>query len=536
MAKSELAALLRRHLRLAMVGVQHNISTTELIERDEAGREAAQRASDLRQARQQWSRREFLTKTATAAVGAAFLSSLSRDALAFAQQRRVVVVGAGLAGTIAALRLTQARARVDLYEASKRTGGRTYTLRSFFPNQIAELGGELVDSGHATMQALLKEFGNALVDMQKVDEKVEKEVYFFNGARVDRTAILDEFRPVAEAIIGDLKTISGDITYGFPSNAQLLDNLSIAEWLDKRGISGNIRALLASAYIAEYGTELDQQSSLNMLQLIGTDMGEQGDQFEIFGASDERFRIREGSDNLARKMVARLRRPPITESVLEAVKPKDTGGYVLTFSIRGKSTDVEADDVVLAIPFTALRNVDLQVEMPPLKKQAIAELGYGVNTKLMLGFGSQMWRKAGSSGSVFTDLPFQNSWETSRGQGNTNGILTSFSGGQAALAMGEGEKKDKAQEFLAQAAQVFPGLEKAYTGRHERFAWGTYEFTQGSYSAYRPGQMTRFRGVEAEPVGRIFFAGEHTSLVAQGYMEGAAESGERVAKELLATQ
>jgi monoamine oxidase len=529
MAKSELAALVRRQLRLAMYGVQHNISTGELIERDDTAHDAK-----LRHAQRQWSRREFLTKTAVAATGAAFLASLDRSTIAFAQQRRVVVVGAGLAGTLAALRLQQARARVTLYEGSRRVGGRTNTLRSFFPNsQIAELGGEYVDSGHITIQALLKEFGGNLVDLQKIDEKVEKEIYFVGGQKIERATILDEFRPVAEAVIGDLKALSGDILYNAPSNAQLLDNLSIAEWMDKRGITGNIRAVLASAYIAEFGAELDQQSSLNFLTLLGTDMGEAGDKFEVFGISDERYRIREGSDNIARRIAARLSRPPVYEAILQAIKPKDTGGYVVTFDVKGKVTDVEADDVVLAIPFTTLRNVDIQVEMPELKKQAIAELGYGVSTKLMAGFGSQLWRKAGSNGSVFSDLPFQNSWETSRGQGNTNGILTSFSGGNAAVAMGEGEKKDRAKEFVDQVNQVFPGADKGYTGRHERFAWGTYPLTMGGYSSYRPGQWTRFRGVEGEPVDRIFFAGEHTSLDAQGYMEGAAESGERVAKEVL---
>lgn len=528
MAKSELMALLRRQLRLAAHGVQHNISTPELIERDEAA---------LYHQSRQWSRREFLQKSAIAVGGAAFLASLDRAAIIRAQARKVVVVGAGLAGTIAAFRLQQAKAQVELYEASKRVGGRTYTQRSFYANsQMAELGGELVDSGHVTLQALLQEFGGTLADLKKVDEKVENDLYFFKGAKIEKATIIEEFRPVAEAIIGDLRTLTdpdADILYSAPNNAQLLDNTSIAEWMDRRGISGTIRELLTAAYVTEYGAELDKQSSLNLLWFIGTDLGENGDQFSIYGESDERFRIREGSDNLPRKIGARLRKPPTYESVLEAIKERSGGGYVLTFSIRGIAKDVEADDVVLAIPFTMLRNVDIQVELPPMKRKAIDELGYGNNTKLMLGFGTQVWRKAGFNGSVYTDLPFQTTWETSRGQGNTNGILTNFTGATTATAVGEQEEKAAANAFLEQYAQIVPGIKSAYTAKHSRFAWGGYEWTKASYASYLPGQYTGLRGAEAEPVGRIFFAGEHTSLDFQGFMEGAAESGERVAKEVI---
>ena len=528
MAKTDLMTLLRRQLRLATHGVQHNISTAELIERDEAA---------LYHQARQWSRREFLQKSAIAVGGGAFLASLDRAAIIRAQARKVAVVGAGLAGTIAAYRLQQAKATVELYEASKRVGGRTFTQRSFYANsQIAELGGELVDSNHVTLQALLQEFGGTLADLKKVDEKVEKDLYFFKGAKIDQAEIIEGFRPIAEAIIGDLKTLTdpeGDILYSAPNNAQLLDNTSLAEWFDRRGISGTIRDLLSVAYVTEYGMEMDKQSALNMLWFIGTDLGETGDQFSIYGDSDERFRIREGSDNLPRKIGARLRKPPIFESVLEAIKERSGGGYVLTFSIKGVSKDIEADDVVLAIPFSTLRNVDIQVELPPLKRKAIDELGYGNNTKLMLGFGTQVWRKAGSNGSVYTDLPFQSSWETSRGQGNTFGILTNFSGGDAATTIGAADEKEAANGFLEQYAQIFPGIKTAYNAKHSRMAWGQYEWTKAAYSGYLPGQYTGIRGVEAEPVGRIFFAGEHTSLDFQGFMEGAVESAERVAKEVI---
>ncbi|MBX3062665.1 MAG: FAD-dependent oxidoreductase [Anaerolineae bacterium] len=526
MASSTFMTMLRQQLRLAAHGIQHNLSNDELMECDAVAYEHAQARA--------WSRREFLLKGVTAAAGATFLMSLDRATRAFAQDRRIVVVGAGYAGMVAAYRLQQAGAKVEVYEGSKRIGGRAYTLRSFFPgSQHAELGAEIVNTSHENTIKLVQELGGSFTDLHSVDARVQPEIFFFQGAEVKREQIIEEFRPVAEAILNDLKSLTGDVTYAAPNNGQLLDNISIAEYLDKRGISGNIRALLETAYISEYGADLDQQSSLNLLRVISTDIGEKGDQFQIYGAIDHRYRIREGADNAARKIGTRLRKPVFLEHMLESLKEKSGGGYVLTFQGANKVVEVEADDVVLAIPFTMLRNVDIQVELPPQKQQAIQELGYGSNTKLMIGFGTQVWRKGGASGTVFSDLPFQASWESSRGQGNTFGILTSQTGGSAAAAMAQGETKQHAEAFLNDLMNMFPGAKSAYNAKFERFSWGDNPLSLGSRPTYKPGQYTSFRGVEGEPVGRIFFAGDHTSVAAQGFLEGAIESGERVVKEIL---
>lgn len=271
--------------------------------------------------------------------------------------------------------------------------------------------------------------------------------------------IIEGFRPVAEAIIGDLKTLTdpeGDILYSAPNNAQLLDNTSLAEWFDRRGISGTIRDLLSVAYVTEYGMEMDKQSCLNMLWLIGTDLGETGDQFSIYGESDERFRIREGSDNLPRKIGP-------TTTAQTAHFEIGAGGDQGTQRRRIRA-DIQHQGHFRKIlkPMTWCWQFHsrrcamsiFRMKLPPLKRKAIDELGYGNNTKLMLGSGTQVWRKAGSNGSVYTDLPFQSSWETSRGQGNTFGILTNFSGGDAATAIGAADEKEAANGFLDQYAQI----------------------------------------------------------------------------------
>jgi monoamine oxidase len=126
-------------------------------------------------------------------------------------------------------------------------------------------------------------------------------------------------------------------------------------------------------------------------------------------------------------------------------------------------------------------------------------------------------------------------WETSRRQAGESGIITNFTGGRRGVTIGQGTAEQQALIAAGDFDKVFPGsvadhnVEKAV-----RFHWPLNEFALGSTSCYRPGQWTEFRGIEGESVGRIFFAGEHTSLRAQGYMEGACETGERAAREMLA--
>jgi len=194
---------------------------------------------------------------------------------------------------------------------------------------------------------------------------------------------------------------------------------------------------------------------------------------------------------------------------------------------------VTASHVVLALPFTLLRQVQLHVELPEPKRRAIAELGYGTNAKLMVGFSSRPWRtQYGSDGSTYTDLGYMQTWETSRLQPGASGILTNFTGGKRGLALGQGTAEQQASHFLEEFNRLFPGVSKAYNGRVARMHWPTYPLTQGSYAAYRVGQYTRLAGAELERVRNLHFCGEHTSLDAQGFMEGGALTGAVVASEL----
>jgi monoamine oxidase len=174
--------------------------------------------------------------------------------------------------------------------------------------------------------------------------------------------------------------------------------------------------------------------------------------------------------------------------------------------------------------------VEMRVALPPVKRRAIAELGYGANAKLILGMQRRFWRKQGLSGDFYTDEPFQSGWDSSRLQAGAAGSLTLFLGGTQGVRVGQGTPQAQVAAFLPRLERVLPGARTHYTGTAHRFHWHSHPHTRGSYSCWKVGQYTTLAGAEFEPVGRLYFAGEHTSLDYQGYMNGAAETGRRVAQ------
>lgn len=484
------------------------------------------------------SRRSFVSGTAAtlslASLGACAPTRRPRLSAADREAASVLVVGAGIAGLSAAYRLQQAGMRVRVIEAQNRIGGRMFSLRNRFADgQVCELGGELIDTGHTHMQDLARELGIELNDLSTDDATLRRATWFIGGQLRSEAEVVRAFQPLALRIRDTLKPFGDafDPTWRTPQGAEALDRMTIAQWFDREGVSGWIRTLLTVAYTTEYGMEIDRQSALNFLLLIG----DASEPFEVFGDSDERFHVRGGNDRIVQELATRVNAIIETGTVLEALEQLPDGNFVASVLKNGSASTIQATHVVLAIPFTVLRNVKLAVNLPPVKQRAITELGYGTNAKLMVGFSSRPWRTAhGNNGSIFTDLPFQLTWETSRLQPGTAGILTNFTGGTHGVELGQGTEESQASALVAQLEQIVPGVAAARNGMTQaRFHWPTNPWVLGSYAGYQPGQWTGIRGEEITNVGRLFFAGEHCSLDAQGFMEGGCETGQRVSEHIL---
>jgi monoamine oxidase len=245
--------------------------------------------------------------------------------------------------------------------------------------------------------------------------------------------------------------------------------------------------------------------------------------------------VRGGNDLIPRALATRLSDAIETGTVLEAITQRANGDFVLSLKQDAASRELRASQVLLAIPFTTLRQVRMDVPLPAAKQRAISALRYGTNAKLMIGFNQRRWRDHyHSSGSVYADLPFQTTWETTRQQAGAGGVLVNFTGGRHGIDIGQDSAKAQADKAARELAAIFPGLAAAREGAQAvRMHWPSFPWTQGSYACFGPGDWTTLRGVMGETVGRLYFAGEHCALDTQGFMEGGCESGETAAAAIL---
>ena len=193
--------------------------------------------------------------------------------------------------------------------------------------------------------------------------------------------------------------------------------------------------LLDVAYTIEYGADSSEQSSLNLLYLLG--YRGQG-QLRIFGASNEKYHVVGGNDQIPSALAERLAGQITVESVLVAIALRADGSYSLAFRQGSTTRTVAADRVILALPFSILRSsVDIsKAGFSERKRTAIRDLGMGTNSKLHLQFKTRHWNSLDCNGETFADTGYQNTWEVTRAQRGTAGILVNYTGGKIGASFG----------------------------------------------------------------------------------------------------
>jgi monoamine oxidase len=363
--------------------------------------------------------------------------------------------------------------------------------------------------------------------------RLEPETYFINGRHYTQAQAARAFVPLAKRILEDYDSLADVVNYKIEGGGGALDRMSVTQYLDKIEATGWIRELLEVAYVTEYGLDPGEQSALNFVFLIGTGNLKDPGVCALLGESDERYKVRGGNQRIVDELVRRVDAQVHRRHRLEAIRSKGSG-FTLTFQTSGGVRDEDADVVVLAVPFTLLRDVAMGVELPEVKSRAIRELGYGANAKILVGFHNRPWQTLGYSGATYSDEPFQLAWDNSYLQLPPTGGLTLYSGGRLAVEAGNGTAEEAAARLMRGVERAYPGATRARNGKVSRFHWPTFAWTRASYSCYKPGQWTSIAGAEGLPVGNLFFAGEHCSEDFQGYMNGAAQSGADTAKAVLA--
>jgi monoamine oxidase len=469
---------------------------------------------------------------------------------------QVAVVGAGLAGLTAAFRLEQAGLDVALFEANpERVGGRCWTERSFFgADQIAEHGAQRIDTRHLEIRELAAELG---LDMY--DHLAGQESEALATVRdPSLTSESGEVAPMAsilhDALLADMAR-RGISVGGPPGDDALteaeaeLDAISVADWIEANldgGIASPTGQAFVTALAIERGTELSEVGGFFLAEgydmIMGLFVGAV-DHEHVERVADARYQVNGGNDRLPDALRSRLSPGVLTLGAkLTKLAGTADGRVELDFA---SGLSVSADAVILALPFTTLRQVDLaDADFSDSKRAAIDELPLGDLTKIIMQFDRPRSDFPEWDGVVYSTNPRLIALCTSTGEEGEEQqagsmIVTAFFGGADCRALSNGVAHAPATEAVVSPVldvldAAVPGLKAAFTGLAWMDSWCDNEYSLGAFSAFRPGQTARFHHVIGVPEGSVFFAGEHTSTSHRGFMNGAVESGERASREVMA--
>lgn len=491
-------------------------------------------------------RRRFVQSSLAAGGAATFAHTLASFPVGVRRTPAVAVVGGGLAGLVAALRLREAGLDATVYEGRHRLGGRVFSATGVVGDGLdVDLGGAFINADHADMLTLARDLGVPLWDRGAAAARsgAPQTAFLFDGRAIPEAEVAAALGPIADVLAEDAAQVDAD----FLGAGAEIDALSVTDYLDRHASALGepwVRLLLEQAIRVEYGVEPHESSALQLLALMPRVLG---DDVEVLGASDERYVVQGGTSRLVDALADRLRDHVRLGKKLARVAPIDASGargYELTFE---DGETVSADFVVLALPFTALRRVRVDVELPALLREYVSEARLGVNEKLFVGFRERAWRtENGFARDAFADRGFSAAWEeTARQPEYERAVLTAFYGADQAREALDVPVREEAQRVVQSFVDAgFGAFDGAANGLALRTRWARDAMSRGSYTSFAPGQWTRFARclwVEADDAGKrqevvvggIAFAGEHLSHEHYGFMNGAAQTG-RLAAEAIA--
>jgi monoamine oxidase len=493
-------------------------------------------------------RREILGAAGTLAGGLALAGS---PALALARQLgraptppRIAIVGGGLAGLRCAHELWTRNPRrplaASVYDANpERSGGRCWTLRDFFdPSLITEHGGAFINSDQHAIRRLLARLGLEEEIVNGGDLPKGEEVYLIGGAPYSYREANSDWAavgyPAFRAALRELRT---------PSGEKRLDAMSVPEWLQSTEIGAHSRfgrLMLANA-VTENGGDPGDMSALDLIEVTGHNPRSS---LNPIPGDDERYHVVGGNDQIVTRLISQLPADALHAGhELVALRANADSSSRLVFQVAGAGTrEVDADLVVLALPFSTLRAVDLSRSgLSPLKRRVIKSFGMGANAKIHVELRHKTWPALGYSGACYSDWEgFCCAWDNSvtLGADSSPALLLGFPGGRVrrsgltGAAHGQAPLAD-VDWFLNQIELLYPGTRAAYDGRAYEDHWALDPWVGGAYSYCRVGQASSYGEIAGATEGRIHFAGEHTSIANQGFLEGAVETGERAARQIL---
>lgn len=481
-------------------------------------------------------RRDFLKETvvAAAALSASSLNTFTSGQRSLERRgatKKIIIIGAGLAGLSAAYELTQAGHDVTVLEARVRPGGRVHTLRDPFADGLyAEAGATRVPNHHHFTLKYAELFGLMLDPFEPPNLP---SVYYVRGKRIQVTHgrkvdwpydLTAEERALGVSgmrkkyiwsMLGEIGDVT-DPSWPPPETLRKYDQMNRSDFWRGRGASAEAIALLSLGGIDD---RIETWSALFMLR--NQALNQKFNQY---------YKIRGGSDLLPKAFATRLREKIHYSAPVVRIEQNPPGVKAI-FLHAGSYQTLTGGYLICAVPFTVQKNIEVAPAFSVEKQRAIEQLPYLSASKIFLQSRKRFWVDEGLSGFAMTDLPIGQVWDATYGQPGTRGILQAFPISLHSRRVTGMTEKERISFALEQVETIYPGTREHFEGGVTK-CWDEDEWARGASAYYKPGQFSSLLPHVARPEGRIHFAGEHTSVWIDGWMQGALESGNRVAREV----
>ena len=441
-----------------------------------------------------------------------------------------IVIGAGLAGLAAALRLKEAGCRVAVLEAKAQVGGRVRSLRR--RGGVGEAGGTTIGAGYEAVIGTARRLGVALIDATPKLAFFREQDLALNGELIRQSEWpshpANPFPDADKAVppwaysrtLAARHALPAADAWRLPANAAA--DISMAEWMRGQGLAGAIA--LGYDLNASYGRHAGDVSALMLFARAAFSI----DQRRKAPAGVVGYTARDGVQRIPEAMAEALGEDVCCNTVVTALE--DAGREVQVHCADG--TVWRGAHAVCSVPFPALRSIRMEPPLQGLQAEAVAELPSQPMTQLYFTCASPFWERDGYSASLFTDsVAGMIAAERLGHDAREVTGLTAWAMGRNAErldALSEGDAARLVADELAQRRPAARGQLRC-VGRQ---SWGADPFSGGGWAYFRPGQASRFGAAMGAPHGRVHFCGEHLARVNRG-MEGAMESGQQAAAEVL---